>query len=337
MKKTMILTALLAAFMLLSGCQAEEKSDPIVLSVNKLIDDLGETTLESEEAILAAEAAYGSLTEEQKSQVNDSQRLFNARIIFDQLRDEADYQALRQSLLGNWEDLDIEGVTALLLQEDGTARMGLKKYTWTLNRNRQTIRLEGEELIVFAVDGDGDMLFLRNPYFMTCIRTEDRRAFMEEYVVTVSVSEDNYREYIGDPRDVGPLLDKDGNETGVRLFALHSFAYDNGLIFYHSSPDTLLTFTTDWASSTDIAEPFYACVYTYEYQLQAFHLSEIHGNLYFIRADRVREYSYDPETYTRFITLDNGVILSIPCTLYSNYRGYSYNLYGYLVDPQYSF
>lgn len=91
MKRTITALLLLAAICLsLCACGAgsvQAGADPAqnasAKSTEKLIKKIGTVTAESEEAVKAAEAAYNSLSEEEKGEVENAQELFAARSALD--------------------------------------------------------------------------------------------------------------------------------------------------------------------------------------------------------------------------------------------------------------
>ena len=91
MKRTITALLLLAAICLsLCACGAgsvQAGADPAqnasAKSTEKLIKKIGTVTAESEEAVKAAEAAYNSLSEDEKREVENAQTLFDARTALD--------------------------------------------------------------------------------------------------------------------------------------------------------------------------------------------------------------------------------------------------------------
>ena len=73
-----------------------------IAKAEKLINAIGEVTLDSEAAITAAEDALAALTEEQRNAVSNADVLTDARTKLDDLLEEARIEALRQQILGTW-------------------------------------------------------------------------------------------------------------------------------------------------------------------------------------------------------------------------------------------
>ena len=145
--------------------------------VDDMIADLGETvTLESEEAIVAAEQAYSLLTDEQKALMEYADYLPIYRNNLDILKHEAEYEALKARLYGPWINLYEPEEPIVVIREDGTATIGPIEYDWTLNQNLETVRFEGPSRIVLAVRDYDGLLSLFNQrgglcfFCLRCIR-----------------------------------------------------------------------------------------------------------------------------------------------------------------------
>lgn len=80
MKKKICAIFLILIFITLSSCKSEE-----VKTAERLIDAIGEVTLESEDAIIAAEEAVELLTEDNRKNVDNISRLDSARNEYEQL------------------------------------------------------------------------------------------------------------------------------------------------------------------------------------------------------------------------------------------------------------
>lgn len=333
MKKTIGMLLVMALLLCLGGCgmSAEAKQ------VTKLIEAIGDVTLESEAAITAAEEAYAALTDEQKAEVEIADYLPIYRNNYDILRQEADYQALCAALCGEWADLTRPGETAITLRSDGSAVIEDYDYTWTLNRNLQTVRFEGVSQIVMALGLYDDRPVLQNPDLMTCVKRDDWGDYWQERFVTVSVSPENAAEYIGEATDVGALPDAAGNETKDRLFAFRSSAYDRGLVFFAAADDFLLEYNAGRQLRGLIYKPYEAVPYGGGNVLGAMKLVRVEGTLCYIRAEYVASVDYDAETATRSITLTNGLVLDSSTDMNPSLHGSAVNAYAYLADPAFGF
>lgn len=92
MKRLLIFLLTLVLIITITGCG---KSKPAT-EVDQLISDIGEVTLESEDAIIAAEDYYDTLTEGQRDEVENYKTLVDARKAYDEL------VAEEMPILGTW-------------------------------------------------------------------------------------------------------------------------------------------------------------------------------------------------------------------------------------------
>ena len=95
MKKIIALVMVCMMALALFGCG----KSTAVKETERLIDGIGEVTVDSEEAIEAAEAAYEALSEKDREQVSNYAALTDAR----QALEAAQLEALRQSVVGTWQ------------------------------------------------------------------------------------------------------------------------------------------------------------------------------------------------------------------------------------------
>ncbi len=70
MKKALSLFLALLALVSLAGCAGGPSRE--AMEVTRLIEAIGDVTLESEPAIIAAEEAYAALSDEQKAEVENA-------------------------------------------------------------------------------------------------------------------------------------------------------------------------------------------------------------------------------------------------------------------------
>ena len=82
-----ILSAILALVLCLSLCACGGKRDDVI-AVETAIENLGEITVQSGDAITQVEEMYNALTEEEKAQVENAPRLTMARRDFEMLVEE---------------------------------------------------------------------------------------------------------------------------------------------------------------------------------------------------------------------------------------------------------
>lgn len=104
MRKMFTLIALLTICISLCACGTSveaQKADELILAI-------GEVTLDSEGSILAAKAYYETLTDAQKSKVNNYSILESAIISLDALKNEQKYSQIYQTALEHEADLRID-------------------------------------------------------------------------------------------------------------------------------------------------------------------------------------------------------------------------------------
>lgn len=340
MKKAIALLLALGAIFSLAACGAAEQLDDIAAAkrVDDMIADLGDTvTLESEDAIIAAEEAYNALTDAQKARVEYASYLPIYRNNLEVLKKDAAFAELKKRLIGEWTDLYDPKEGGVTIREDGTAAISGFEYEWTLNPNLETIRFEGNGRIVLAVETYDDLLVLRNPDLMTCMKREDYDAFASKAIVTVSVDQNILGDYFGEAMDLGPVLDADGKETGARMFAFRSNAYDRGLVYFCSDDAFVMGYAAGKKLHGALYEPYGASFITDAKLLDSLTITEIDATITYIRAEYVSALRYDPETKERVITLTNGIELQSSTDMNPSYKDVSFNAYDYLADPSYVF
>lgn len=343
MKKIIALILSMATVLSLSACGAGgvvSKANDLLEArrVDDMIADLGGTvTLESEDAIVAAEEAYRLLTDEQKALMEYADFLPIYRNNLDILKHEAEYESLKSRLYGAWINLYDAEEPTVIIRDDGTATIGPLDYDWTLNQNLETIRFEGPGLIVLAVRDHDGLLSLFNPDLMTCIRQEDYDSFASDALVTVDFENESPDEYFGEVLDLGALADKDGKETGARLFAFRSKAYEQGLVYFHTGILFALNYKGSGKVHGVLYEPYGSYYVTDAKQLASLKISYINGSITYIRKEYISDIHFDPETGERVISLKNGIELRTSSSMNPSYKGVSFNVFDYLADGQYGF
>lgn len=343
MKKALAVLLAFCALLSLCACGVGSAAGRVEdLKAARRVDDMiaalgEEVTLESEGAILAAQEAYDALTEEQKAEVEYADYLPIYRNNLDVLKREAAYEALKAKMIGAWVDLYDPENNRIEIREDGTATISDFEYEWTLNQNMETIRFEGGSRIVLAVEEHDDLTVLHNPDLMTCMKKADYEAFAAAAIVTVTPGLSDIDEYFGAAVDLGPLTDADGKDTGARLFAFHSNAYDRGLVFFRSGDDFALDYSAGKKMHGALYEPYGAACLTDAKQLGAIKITAVNSTLTFIRADHVADLRYESETKERVITLTNGIELRCASSMNPSYKNARFNAFAYLVDPAYVF
>lgn len=104
MKKIIAIVLVLAMCLSLTACKSKEARN-----VEKLIETIGEVTLESESAIISAENAYEALSEEDKAEIENYEILTTARTTLDALIYEAEMNAKYDNAIALLKAEDYEG------------------------------------------------------------------------------------------------------------------------------------------------------------------------------------------------------------------------------------
>ena len=108
MKKTISLLLILVMCLSLCACGKSEA----VKNVEALIDALGEVTVDSEAAIVAAEEAYNALAAEEQSKVANAAKLTDARETFEKLR-----------YVGEWVFISDDSRNSYAFEKDNTLQL----------------------------------------------------------------------------------------------------------------------------------------------------------------------------------------------------------------------
>ncbi len=335
MKKKTVLAIIwiLLSLFLLSACG----KSPEAKKVDAMIEAIGDATLENEDEIIAAEQAYAALSDAQKAEVEYADFLPIYRNNLDILKDNAAFEALHDRMIGTWVNLYDPEESEIVISEDGTAKIEDFTYEWTLNRNRETIRFEGNSRIVLAVEEHDGTLVLQNPDLMTCVKKEDYFNHYSKIFVSVANVTANLEKYFGPAVDLGAMVTEDGKDTGAHIFAFHSNAYDNGLVYFRTEPNFLLTYSVGKREHDGLYEPYGAGYITQPKLLNTLKVTGMSGTIVYIDSQYVSDLRYDSETHSRVITLTNGLELRTTSSMKPSYRGASFHVFDYLADPQYVF
>ena len=104
MKKIIAIVLVLSMCLSLTACKSKEARD-----VEKLIEAIGEVTLEGESTIISAENAYEALEEEDKAEIENYEILTTARTTLDALIYEAEMNAKYDNAIALLNAEDYEG------------------------------------------------------------------------------------------------------------------------------------------------------------------------------------------------------------------------------------
>lgn len=139
------------------------------------------------------------------------------------------------------------------------------------------------------------------------VKQEDYQAAFADKYVAVELTDENYREYLGDPVNIGEIIDA---ETGDITYGYvhESPAYDNGLIYLADTVNFYMEFDYqgshyDFYTSLDM-------VSTYLEDMENFVISkQVSGTIYYIKAEYVAE-NYVDENGMRTVVMTNGTTLT---------------------------
>lgn len=331
MKKRIILVAVLLAVFVLSGCVNKEA----VSRVELLIDGIGAVDLNSEASIAAAEDAYAQLSEEDRAAVGNHQRLLDARAAYEEacraeaerLRAEEEAQRIRDAMLpyaGDWTNTEIiissitgteaPGVSWLTLNEDGSARLSNgEEGNWELNAAGDSvlIRVDGRKNNASLFDEDGFTLLSYGK--KTWVRSEDRIEYqrrLKEMFVFVTVTDSNFRDYIGEPYRLGQVKNTDLSDWHLYYWINASKAYEDGLVYVSCAnfsilrEESMVNFGTRIYDKKTSHEPFvmtcswgHGGMLTPDMDLQITLCDSASGRLVFVRQEFVEKNYINSQGY----------------------------------------
>ena len=268
MKKVLAVILLLAMCVSLAACG--EKVNAAVAAAEGLITDIGEVTLEKEEAVAAAEAAYSALSEEDKAQVTNYPDLVAVRETLDALllakaeeEAAAAYEAAKAVIVGKWvelfgfyEEVELPYDEPLEITVNGEPKI-IETYT------DYQYRAQGPSVLAFQPDDtcaldeesfswrlDEDSVFLDEEIELKVIREyrvpllynektakvfvheDDYEGLYQELFVTVEVDPDNIRDYVGEPELIGYMLRDGAEDRDGTYWIMPNLVYDQGLTYF---------------------------------------------------------------------------------------------------------
>ena len=135
----------------------EARSTLEIVKTEKLIDAIGTVTVDSEEAIEAAEAAFEALSSSQQSSVTNAPTLKEARLALEAALEEARLEALKQAVVGNWQyKLDLGPLLCELLTQNAS-EYGISMYDYLTDYN-VAVDLELKDDGTYAISASMDEL-----------------------------------------------------------------------------------------------------------------------------------------------------------------------------------
>lgn len=199
--------SLMLAFVLCLSLCACGKSEA-VKNTEALIDAIGEVTIDSESAILAAEEAYNALSDEEKAVVENYQALCDARASLDEL-------LFLHSFLGKW--IEIRSGMTFVFNEDGTGTYeeGSASVPITYEVIDETVRVNvyGLQLDFYmVVDADGITHFQN--FECDCVRESDFEAMKPK---AIEITVENWNTYFEIREIVALIKNEFGEYTDVEI------------------------------------------------------------------------------------------------------------------------
>lgn len=234
MKRVTIILLALILCLSLCGCGKSEA----VKNVEAMIDAIGEVTLDSEAAVVAAEEAYAALTAEEKEKVENHIVLTDARAALDPMIEE---HQERLKYTGEWVTIYGQPQYCYTLFEDGTLSINgdVASYNWLLIDNGLKFGTNNEWLYeevdsiprLVQADANGNRQVLVRKEF----------ASIAEHEINI----DNWQEYFDYERIYMPHYDPFGSFAG--------FSYSHFLILKAEYADRLVY---EWSEGHQVAVEF---------------------------------------------------------------------------------
>lgn len=337
-----------------------------IAAAQELIDAIGEVTLDSEAALTAAEEAYAALADAHKPQVTNAAKLADARVAYDEAVAAAKQEALLQSLTGTWlheimgygaydaimSEVDCAPVSVsfetdngsysgdaatFTLAEDGSFQIeGLTIGTWSISDDCSQITaeitadgLDAQTITMTVQEEDGFVKlfgeFLGNKACAYVLDTQFKDAFDAKYAV-VELTVENFRDYIGEPVDMGSAKTLDG--TTQYWYFFPSEAYDDGLVYLGC--DVAVDVEFRYGGNQKIVCT-YPVVMGFSVDISNLQLGDgASGEMFYIKADHVASNYLNEEGY-RVLELTNGMVLRFADSVVWD----SYEAFWTLADASY--
>lgn len=235
MKKIIALVLAVILCLSLSACGKSEA----VKNVEGMIDALGEITLESIDAIRAAEDAFNALIPEEQEKVKNHEILTTARDRYYEL-----------ALVGNWHDtfiwMDVETnyerPPYLVLNADMTGIEygdgGIEDaITWSVKNRNLEFQFESGNTLSFPIIDEQDRIVLDG--FSTLLKEDEYFAYINDIFLIVDMAEVDPSEYFTPEICDYGYRNEWGDLTGTHYvnIILTSLLYEEGWLYMDSSDD----------------------------------------------------------------------------------------------------
>ncbi len=207
--------------------------------VEKQIDALGEISLDSKDALEAAEAAYAALTPEEQAQVRNLAILQAARLVYDeaaakQAADDAEAALLTEMepFVGTWVMEYPLYDSRFELRAGGEYVVNNFTGDWSCDPAAGTLVIGGERYVIFEEDGFTKIRVDSADSSLACVKAEDLDAARAKKYVSIELSGENVKDIIGDPIQVGVATDEWGEPDPYwPVFFYPNLYYAQGLVY----------------------------------------------------------------------------------------------------------
>lgn len=318
LKKRLVL-ALCVVFLvsILYGCG---KSDA-VKNVEALINEIGDVTLESEEAINNAEKAYNALSDKEKGQVENEELLSEKKKELQACiqKAEEEKEKARQAeearvlaerkeklapFVGKWVSLykdvvydeyihvlhDREDVPTMFFEISADNQNVIPVDDKTIEfKSKGNFHLVEDHGITKLVDSNSKNVLVRESEY------EESFNKMFEHVY---LNTENIGDYIGDIAKVGKFLNTWGDETDSDVYTLKSNAYDNkGLIMLYYNDVKFEYFVKGMNDPVTYTEP-YPFVSGYG-DPHLDHFGRVEGDIWYVKKEFVSNIRFPSESESK--------------------------------------
>lgn len=292
--------------------------NPKTRRVSRMISELGEITAESEAAVEAAEEAYENLDDDVKDKISNYGDLVAAREKLEQLREADKMTDLWTDFVGEWVELStvlpafspiVSWFGSLVLEDGGTYTTDRITHSWTVSEDRLQITLEEDHgRTRLDVLDDGEYVKLIQPERkLVFLRASDVDRYIDEHFVLVTVTPENFHEYIGEPLYAGKILDEKKHETGNGAWIQPSLVYAEGLVYYGRSEDFFYSvFQYTPAGRVEVRQSYPFDTITAPVGTRFEPGRSAGGTLVFLRSEYVVE-NVMTDNRTRTLTLSDGL------------------------------
>lgn len=303
-----VLTLLL--LLTLAGCGKSAE----VKELEARIDAIGEVTLDSADAIRAAEEAYQALSAEDRAKVDNYAALTAARKALETAQAEYEAEQYRLSFTGTWvpeftgRGWDPEAIT---LAEDGTytGEQG-SVGSWSLSEDGEKIQMDRMNFPIFEEDGHTKLLLGGGLSGITYVRESEAEDCRAAKYVAVDLSQTDLHTVFGEPVLLGHMTDEwDEPVEDEFTYYTPSLYYQEGLVLVGFSDDFALELKYYGEYSereTDTQTQPFDVAWGWETWYPQALGDRARGTLYFVRDSYVAENYVDGPFDARTVVLQDG-------------------------------